>query len=299
MKRENSVCGNMKRRILTFIAIFIILSVQAGLVKTEDSTTQLSLNPDVIQIPLADLGETNFAVIAVRLNVSNVNRLKSFSLNFAYDMYVIEYLGFGKMDEWFYNTVGGWTGWYTQGELSKTFSGSATMFAYYFKVLHSGSTQIRLTDTRLWDESGNAIPHSVSGCTINVLTFEEWIDGEYVELSMKYDILLADYASIQSDYDDYRATHSYTNLEFDDILSQKDQYIDAYDSLVSEYNSLNATYSQYKQTHSYTDDEYDHLILENQRLTNELGRSSSLNYILIAVSVILLALTAYYARKKS
>jgi len=241
--------------------------------------------------------------IILELKVNNVFNLKGYSLELDYDRNVLEFIG-GKMDDSFFTLVGGYTGGIFQGTLSKSFSGSAIMFIFAFRIRHVGLREFRtevrivsselLTSTEYWVNY-----HNHSGSTINILSHEEWMDDEYSRLIMKYDILLANYTDIKTEYDNYKATHSHTNIEFNKILGQRDQYIRAYENLTSEYNLLNATYNQYKRTHSYSDDEYNDLMLSYESIGNQVSSLYNVVYVLMIATGVFLVATIYFVIRKT
>jgi hypothetical protein len=229
----------------------------------------LSLEPTATELPWL---EQEPLAIYLELTIQNVSSLKRYSFEFNYNRTVLEFIG-SKMDDYFYTTTGGWIGNGFQGNLSRSFTGSATMFVYAFKILNIGITHVDIVNASLWTDNGLSISHNVTTCTITIKSLEEWIDGEY--------------AVLDSEYEDYRNSHSYIDLEFTDISNERNQWI-------SEYNSLNTTYTQYSESHSHSDTEYNSLLSENQSLRT----SQNLNYILIIISVILAATTFYFALVK-
>lgn len=106
----------------------------------------------------------------------------------------------------------------------------------------------------------------------------------YFELSMKYNSLLAYYQSLNTTYhhlqNDYAVlVGNYTGLqvEYDGLLSN-------FDSLNSTYSDLNATYNELRSKQNVT--------------INELNNIRNLMYIFIATTVILLATTVSFVRRK-
>lgn len=260
----------------------------------------------MIAIPYIDVEQC----IVLELQINNVYNLKQFSLQLLYDMSILEFIG-GKMDESFYSTVGGWVGSYLSGELSKAFSGSATMFVYAFKVLRIGSTQISVTAS-LTDTSGSVIPYTVSGTSIKILSVEEWVDGEYAELKEEhnslnesyyfllgsYDALQEDYHVINMTYYNYMAMHSYSNSEYEslnatfhNLLAEHVQLKSDYDNLVADRDVLQANYD------SLTND-YDELASKYEISTNELNIFRNLSYVFIVTTSGLILATVYFVKRK-
>jgi len=239
------------------------------IVSTEEfaQNPTLSLEPTVIELPFLD--QEPLAVF-LELSVYNVSNLKRYSFELDYNRTILEFIGY-KMDNYFYTTLGiGWIGNGFQGNLSRSFSGSAVIFVYAFRILNIGTTHVDIVNSSLWTDNGLLISHNVAGCTITIKSLEEWVDGEYAVLG--------------AEYEDYRESHSYTDSEFTSVLNERNQWI-------SEYNSLNATYTQYSESHSHSDTEYNSLLSENQSLRT----SQNLIYALIVISAVLAATTFYFA----
>ena len=258
----------------------------------------LSLEPSSIEIPKLENG-----AIILGLKINNVFNLKSYSFELHYDRNVLEFIG-GKMDDSFLTLVGEYEGGIFQGTLSKSFSGSARMFIYAFRIRDTGfkavKTEVRIVSSELLTSTEYWINyHNYSGCTINILSREEWMDDEYSRLIIEYDMLLANYTEIKNEYDNYRTTHSHTNMEFNNIQSQRDQYIQAYENLALEYNLLNATYNQYKKTHFHSNDEYNNLMSKYESIRNQVSSLYNVVYVLMITTGVFLATTIYFAKKKT
>lgn len=96
----------------------------------------------------------------------------------------------------------------------------------------------------------------------------------YWELQSENYDLQNNYTNLEWEYKDYKNAHGYSN---------------------SEYNALNSTYNQYIGSHSYSNTEYSNL---QSTLNRELSLYKNLNYIMIAIAVVFIASTIYFARKK-
>ena len=99
-----------------------------------------------------------------------------------------------------------------------------------------------------------------------------------------YEDLLDDYHDLLNEYNQYKATHSHTNSEFNEVTNQRDYW-------KNEYESLNSTYNDYVKTHSYSNSKFD-------ALENEASTSRSLNYLLIVTTIVFIGTTAFLAIKK-
>jgi len=81
---------------------------------------------------------------------------------------------------------------------------------------------------------------------------------------------VVNYTSLNSTYQNYVATHSYTDSQYSSLSTTCQSYMTAYQNLnttlqsymtayqnaLAQYNSLSSTYQSYKSTHTYTDSEY-------------------------------------------
>lgn len=236
------------------------------------SSTALSLEPKEISIPFLE-SDGGTTLLTIELKVYNVSNLKKFYIKFGYDTYVLELIG-AKMDEFFYNTVSGWRGWYYDSyvELSRTFSGSATMFRYYFRVLHAGSTQVRLMDTILVDEAGSAIPHTVSECSVEVIPLESWIDDKYAELSAKYNELLADFQTLNNTYWKLLGNYTSLNTMHQQLRESYSSLQNDYGTLSSDYNKLNAEFSNLKSDYGKLESQYESLQRDYNEQINQINQ---------------------------
>lgn len=308
--------------LLIFIMVALIFApilLTATPLEANNESTSLSLEPSEIEIPYLDLEEGS-TLIPIKLKIYNVHNLREFSLSLDYDMNILEYIK-GEMDLLFYNTVGGWRGNEFRGRLSEAFSGSDTMFIYSFKVLRSGLTQIRFTNTRLIDESGSTIPHTISGCTVEVLSLDEWIDGKYAELKGKYDALLVNYTeikaecetiksdydslnssftSLQTSYNDLQITYNSLKADYDSLKANHESLQIDYNSLKTSYDKLRTDYDGLKSSYDSLSRDYNVLESKYQLISElgELGTTRSLMYIFIITTVLFIAITVYSARRK-
>jgi len=64
------------------------------------------------------------------------------------------------------------------------------------------------------------------------------------------------YMTMNSTYQNYVSTHTYTNIEYDSLFTTYQDYVSIHSYTDTEYDALNATYQNYIMTHSHTDSEY-------------------------------------------
>jgi hypothetical protein len=99
----------------------------------------LSIEPKSLELPLLEASQDS--IFTITLEISDVQLLKEFHINFGFDSNFVEYLS-GKIDSSFYIKTSGWTGDELNGILAETFSGSGVMFRYWFRAIKTGTTQI-------------------------------------------------------------------------------------------------------------------------------------------------------------
>jgi len=211
-----------------------------------------TLEPRTITIP--DIIGTQETIISVGLVASDVNNLKEFHIDFAYDLGIVEYLD-GVIDQSFYVNTGGWRGGELNGVLARTFSGSGTMFKYTFKVIGTGTTTIRLINSQFLDDEGNVLEYKASGSTVDVVTFEEYVDGLYQALSLDYDELSSNYFTSLTQYNQLLEDNDELSSEYSQLLSEYDQLIMEQISILSELDDIRDEYSDL--------DEENNLIIED------------------------------------
>ncbi len=293
---------------LTVILIFSYI-ITGNILAKKGNSALLSLEPSTITMPFLD-SKQGCTLLILKLKIYNVTNLKVFSLKLDYNTSILEFIG-GKMDRIFYTTVGGWKGAYTSVEFSKAFSGSGTMFIYYFKVLSVGSTQIKLKDTLLIDNSGANISHVISGATVKILPFKEWIKEKYLELKSKYNMLLINYTEILTKYKALNSTYKallfnynklnntyYKLLLYSHFLNQ------SYNLLKNRYNLLNSSFSFLKRNYYYLQKNYKNLQLNYRELesqfktiTNLFTITKNIIYCLAITTIILIIISIYFIKK--
>ena len=231
---------------LTVILIFSYI-ITGNILAEKGNSALLSLEPSTITIPFLD-SRQGCTLLILKLKIYNVTNLKIFSLKLDYNTSILEFIG-SKMDRIFYITVGGWRGEYTSGELHKAFSGSGTMFIYYFKVLSFGSTQIRLKDTSLLDNSGSNISHVTSGATIKIRPYNEWMNEKYNELKLKYNMLLINYNKILTKYKALNSTYEALLLNYNELNGKHNKLKSKYNVLLINYTEILAKYKALNPTY--------------------------------------------------
>lgn len=93
---------------------------------------------------------------------------------------------------------------------------------------------------------------------------------------------------------------TYDELQFDynDLEDEYDYLEHEYESLNTNYQSLQTDYNQYTETHSHSDSEYNSLQSSHNTLNGELNIAKTLNYVMVATTVVFIASTIYFARRK-
>ena len=248
---------------LSVILIFSYITTGNILAKKGNSAL-LSLEPSTVTIPFLD-SKQGCTLLILKLKIYNVTNLKIFSLKLDYNTSILEFIG-SKMDRIFYITVGGWRGEYTSGELHKAFSGSGTMFIYYFKVLSIGSTQIRLRDTLLLDSSGSSISHVTSGATIKIRPYNEWMNEKYNELKLKYNMLLINYKEILTKYQVLNSTYKALFFKYTELNNTYHKLLLYSHSINQSYNLLNSSFTLLKRNYDSLQKNYKNLQLNYREL---------------------------------
>lgn len=265
-------------------------------------TTTIYFNPDYLEIPYLVLDKSGSTLVEIELYISNVKDLQRFYFKLAYDMSVLEYVGYQVSSNF------GWTGRASNpfdGTLARPFTGSGLWFKFYLKVVGTGESKITLIDVSLWNSKDEPIPCNISAANVTVITLEEWVDGELETLKNKYDSLLSSYLSLNESHiklsNDYnRLSTNYSALN-DSYYSLKN----AYDALSTNYTSLVYNYTAIKSDYEELNGKYDVLSLSYDKLCKDLAEvktqlttNTILMYTLFAITLALLALTSYFARKR-
>ncbi len=275
---------------LVFSSISFVLSVNAS---ENSELTSLSIEPRITKVPFL---ENTSLVILINVSVCNVQNLAKWSYSVRFDTSILEFFD----DRTLHSGSGGWG--YSHDypgkiriyrEVIEPISGSATLSIHSFKVIGIGSTQIFIEDTYLEDASGSVISHTVSN-NVTVEVYAELYNqllAEYASLNSSYSTLLSDYAQLQEDYDSLNS--SYNNLQvdynslssrFDGLKSDYDSLRVRYDGLNSSYNSLNTAYTELKSKQEAT--------------MTELNNIRNLTYIFVTTTIVFIATTVYFAKRK-
>lgn len=260
----------------------IILSLFYGILPIKGlSTTTLALEPESLELPLFDTAQGS--IFELELKVSNIQNLKEFHLEFGYDKNYLQYLG-GGIDSTFYLTARGWTGADLDGILGDVYSGTGVIFRYWFKPLKTGNTQISLINVRFLDENGSPIFIDTSGCTVKVLSKEDYIDGEYAAMANNYVIL--------------------STLLNNTIITTK-RLESLYNSTIKDYDDLNILYEQLNTNFLLLEKNYDvqqsnfnSLQIINEKMKSDLDNQTRLTYVFIAATFVLFVFTIFFAIRK-
>ncbi|TET18924.1 hypothetical protein E3J74_08455 [Candidatus Bathyarchaeota archaeon] len=120
----------------------------------------------------------------------------------------------------------------------------------------------------------------------------------YYELLEAYNALLADYQDLNStyhellnDYSELQSNYDSLNLAYYELAQNHTLLQNSFDSLTTSYNELQEQYSSLNST-------YNELQLEQEPIMNELNNVRNLMYIFITTTIILIAITVYFATRK-
>jgi len=107
---------------------------------------------------------------------------------------------------------------------------------------------------------------------------------KYVEMESSFNELAANYTSLKRDYEDLQLSHA--SLQ------------EAYQALESEINKLTANYTSLEEDHQQLQSNYASLQESYESLNESLKNQTYLTYVLTATTVIFIATTIYFAKKK-
>ncbi|MFH2111943.1 MAG: hypothetical protein ABIJ47_11875 [Candidatus Bathyarchaeota archaeon] len=215
------------------MVLVILLFMNVTLVIASDIV--FSLEPEVVQLPY--LENEWGSVFILELKVTDVEDLKEFHIDFAYDKGIIDYI-VGDIDRSFYVKTGGWVGNSLDGELAKSFTGTSIMFHYIFRVVDLGTTTIRLQNAEFFDSEGNSIDYVKTDCTVNVVEFSEYVNVTYRNLIEEHDELTFNYTQLQANYDQLHGLHLDLESELASLESENDDLASENMELQSQINTI-------------------------------------------------------------
>jgi parallel beta-helix repeat protein len=121
---------------------------------------------------------------------------------------------------------------------------------------------------------------------------------KYNELSSRHHELLDIYSKLLWDFGALNATHYGLLADYDNLQTAHDSLNSTYNNLVSDYNNLQLSYDQLNSSYTTLQDSYDKLQLDQEAMMNELSTVRTLMYILVAATIILVAATVHFAKRK-
>lgn len=131
------------------------------------------------------------------------------------------------------------------------------------------------------------------------------LSDDYSNLLGSHNSLSSDYNELSTNYQSLNATYSDLNTRFQDLTTTQTQLQDDYEGLTGSYNSLqsihNTLTSNYEQLQgNYTQLVFLHNNLQSDRnsLSTDLTNYRNLTVAFIITSVVFLATTIYFARRK-
>lgn len=182
--------------------------------------------------------------------------------------YYIEY-GFGNnsdnITQFGFSTQSNQTFWYQTGSHSFVYSYinnniyNANYYGFKFRLGTSGNTNFSLSGT----------------IKVSFFVFNDNFNSNYLinnnqafvpyssieQLQQDYNTLLGQYNELRIVYQQYQDTHSHSNTQYNDLVSQ-------INTLQGQLSQLQLQYDTYVATHSYTDAQYNELNTQYQTLTN-------------------------------
>ena len=126
------------------------------------------------------------------------------------------------------------------------------------------------------------------------LTFEiiEYLPcDEYLALNSTYSTILANYTALQAQHNDLTNTHQELLADYNAKLANYSSLSESYDSLCTSYDALETNYNSLQSNNEELATSYGDLI-------GELTATRNLSYVFITTTIILIATTVYFARRK-
>lgn len=128
---------------------------------------------------------------------------------------------------------------------------------------------------------------------------------EYVALNATYYSLLGNYSSLLDDYNTLLADYNELLDDHNSLSTNYNDLLGSYDSLTNHYDSLNSSYYDLKSDYDMLRSDFNSLESNNAELTTsynaligELSSARNLSYVFITTTMILIAMTVYFAVRK-
>ena len=163
------------------------------------SDVMFSLQPEVIECPLVDV-EGVEVTLSASLYVTEVVDLQRFTWDLAYDTEYLEYWDVRIGPDVREQTGGSHRSGSSVTFPRDSFTGSGVLIQFYFRPKVVSSSEFKVYDIYLYNSSDSLIATGKSTCEIRVVSFEEWVDGEYERLSDEYEDIITQQSELQFNF---------------------------------------------------------------------------------------------------
>jgi len=184
-----------------------VIEIQPPEVSGSDVT--FSLQPEVIESPLLDAEDVEVVLIA-NLYVTDVVDLQRFTWDMEYDSEFLEYWDVRIGPEVRQQTEGSHRSSTSVTFPRDSFTGSGVLLQFYFIPKMVSSSEFKVYNIYLYDSSDSLIATGRSACEIRVISFDEWVNGEYETLSDEFEEMVTQHSELHSNYTNLH--ESYINL---------------------------------------------------------------------------------------
>lgn len=133
----------------------------------------------------------------------------------------------------------------------------------------------------------------------NLLTNYNSLSANYNDLSESYDSLTAYFNSLNSTYYSLLYTHNQLQSNYNSLQNSYDNQQGSYDNLSNDYNYLVSNYVQLQGNYTSLNSSYGDLQTEYSNLLSELTNYRNLSYALVVTTLVFIATTVYFARRKA
>jgi len=121
---------------------------------------------------------------------------------------------------------------------------------------------------------------------------------EWLALNATYHALLSDYNALNASYYALQAQHNNLNDTYQELLGDYNIKLTNYSSLSTSYKSLCDNYDILETNYDSLRSNNDQLTTSYNALISELADARNLSYVLLATTMILIAVTVYFAVRK-
>lgn len=125
------------------------------------------------------------------------------------------------------------------------------------------------------------------------------LNSTYHSLLSEYAQLQADYKELNSSYSDLQANYESLNSTHTTVVSDYNKLKNDYHSLHTNYKELQSDYDSFASNYTTLQNQYNNLKSTYEFANHPLGNTINLMYIFIATTIVSIATTIYFAKRKS